>query len=428
MSNKWDVVIVGAGIAGLATGYHIKCTNPDLRVIILERLSSAGRANTAQSAGAYRGMFTSEDNQLLAGTSIDFLRHLQASGTPLGLEEVGYLFLVSDGQFKANQQAFKSAAQHESEIEILERESLEGRIDGLRLDPSEDAQRIMGMKPIAKGVLGKRCGTLNVDELVRFYKEEFIRKGGELKCGVSVSSLDCAVEEPMNIQGEPFIWQRKVLRSLSTSAGTIYADKVVLAAGVWGQQLAYPVGLSNPIEVRTRQLFQVSGDEFPDISRLLHTKGFNIHDLLPFTIFPACGVYLRPVRTENAFWVGATDYVGSKIGVEDEVPLDASQYTGIQMILQEYLPVFNTTRPRNCWAGQYDYSPDCLPIVDNFGSNVTVIAGLSGSGVMKGDAVGRIAAACALGQKKAELYGGKTYNIARLRLRPRSVVSEKLIL
>jgi L-2-hydroxyglutarate oxidase len=34
MSTKYDVVVVGAGIIGISTAYHLKNANPDLSVLV----------------------------------------------------------------------------------------------------------------------------------------------------------------------------------------------------------------------------------------------------------------------------------------------------------------------------------------------------------------------------------------------------------
>lgn len=41
-SSEWDVVIAGAGLAGLASAYYLKKTKPDLKIVILERSGTAG--------------------------------------------------------------------------------------------------------------------------------------------------------------------------------------------------------------------------------------------------------------------------------------------------------------------------------------------------------------------------------------------------
>ena len=37
MTNKYDVIIIGSGIAGLYSAYNIQKMNPSLRILILEK-------------------------------------------------------------------------------------------------------------------------------------------------------------------------------------------------------------------------------------------------------------------------------------------------------------------------------------------------------------------------------------------------------
>ena len=56
---EYDVLIVGAGIIGLSTGYYIKSRNPKLNVLIADKLGAAGQGSTAKSVAAFRCIFYS---------------------------------------------------------------------------------------------------------------------------------------------------------------------------------------------------------------------------------------------------------------------------------------------------------------------------------------------------------------------------------
>lgn len=57
-----------------------------------------------------------------------------------------------------------------------------------------------------------------------------------------------------------------------------------------------------------------------------------------------------------------------------------------------------------------------------------VVGGASGSGIMKADAMGRIAAALYGGEEYAVLYGGEKFRVSDLGLRDRCVEPEKLVI
>ena len=50
-NSQFDVVIVGGGIVGLATAYSLLTTNPDLKLVVLEKESSLGTHQTGHNSG-----------------------------------------------------------------------------------------------------------------------------------------------------------------------------------------------------------------------------------------------------------------------------------------------------------------------------------------------------------------------------------------
>jgi glycine/D-amino acid oxidase-like deaminating enzyme len=59
---------------------------------------------------------------------------------------------------------------------------------------------------------------------------------------------------------------------------------------------------------------------------------------------------------------------------------------------------------------------------------VVVVGGGSGSGIMKADAIGRIAAAVCAGQEYGALFGGRQFRVSDLGLKERCVEREKLVI
>jgi glycine/D-amino acid oxidase-like deaminating enzyme len=57
-----------------------------------------------------------------------------------------------------------------------------------------------------------------------------------------------------------------------------------------------------------------------------------------------------------------------------------------------------------------------------------VVGGASGSGILKADSIGRIAAALYQGQEYALLYGDRKFRVSDLGLKKRRVELEKLVI
>jgi len=108
---EYDAVIVGAGILGLSTAYHIKKEYPKAEILLIDSLGAAGQANTAKSAGAFRCFFYSRTNFTLADSSAEFYRHLQDDlGVNLKLRWAGYLWFFDEEGYRQMQPVLKGLA------------------------------------------------------------------------------------------------------------------------------------------------------------------------------------------------------------------------------------------------------------------------------------------------------------------------------
>ena len=67
------------------------------------------------------------------------------------------------------------------------------------------------------------------------------------------------------------------------------------------------------------------------------------------------------------------------------------------------------------------------PVIESV-ANITWVGGTSGSGIMKADAIGRIAAARLQGHKDSVLADGSRFRVSKLSLRDREVEKEEMII
>lgn len=429
MKDKFDMLVVGAGIVGLSCAYHTKLQNPDLEVVVVDKASAAGQGDTAKSAGAFRNVFTSEVNRLLADTSIDFYRHIQQDlGFNLDLDFVGYLWLLTEEEFGRLEGLLDLVRREGVEVKIWEREDLREMISGMNMEFAENDEeaRILELGSIFKGMQGIKCGTVSADLVVNFYEQEFKKIGGSVKYNTNVESLLLEPASKLGIPGEPLLWQDKRIVGVKTNAGTMLAETTIVATGRWSNQLLDSVGMDARMKPKKRQIFSLRS---PKIEALLNTKGFNEHNTMPFTILPRAGVLMRPEPAERGFWIGGADELGRPFMFEEDPQAERDYYTySIYPILSKYFPQFRDVAPTNMWAGQYDVNTlDANPHVFEEASAILAV-GLSGSGIMKADAVGRTVAALHARKEYAELYGGRKIKVSRLGVAERDVGVERFVL
>ncbi|MEM4246116.1 MAG: FAD-binding oxidoreductase, partial [Candidatus Bathyarchaeia archaeon] len=305
-----DIIVVGAGVFGMAAAYHLQRNNPEKRILVLERLAQVGQANTALSAAAYRNMFSSRTNQLLADSSINFYLHVQNDlKYDINLEQIGYLWLLTEDQF--SQPSVKSWLTNMErsgiEFRLYDEKELREKNPALAQDVEGDEEaQMMRLENIKHGLFGPKCGVLSPTRLTEYYRDEFIRLSQvPPRFNVEVTRLLLEPSPKLDLPGEPYIWQDAKITGVETKQGLIRADTVVVAAGCWVNQILDPVGIPSYVKVKKRQLFSIPADG-PDLANFLNMRGFNELGLSPFIILPK-GVYIRPVRHENAFWIGCAD-------------------------------------------------------------------------------------------------------------------------
>ena len=395
--------------------------------MVVDKSNAAGQGSTAKSMSAFRCLFSSPINYVLSDSSVDFYNHVQKElDVDLKLFFVGYLWLLSEDDFVELTPILKELAAKSLKYKEYEAEELARRL-GLvtRLRGDEEAE-LMGLKDVYKGVFIPKAGIIDADCVVKFYEEEFMRLGGEIRYGVKVEDLIVEACQPLGIAGEPFFWQESRVSGVKTNSGIIKAKKTILAAGAWIPQLLDSVGIECFIKPKKRQVFAVEAKN-PLLKQLLFTQGFNSVSCIPFTILPKPRVLIRPFPTEGVFWLSYADDFPRAFKLEEDPQPEKNFYQyGIYQVLVKYFPQFRDCRPYSSFAGLYEINTlDGHPVIFEE-KDLIVVGGASGSGIMKADAIGRIAAALYNGEEYALLYGGRKFRVCDLSIKKRCVEPEKL--
>jgi glycine/D-amino acid oxidase-like deaminating enzyme len=423
MAFKWDLAVIGSGIVGLSSTYHIMKENPGLKIVIIDKESTYAQGNTGKSAAGFRDLFSSDINFKLSSSTISFYRHLQnVLGVDLGMHTCGYLYLIDDEVSKSG--TFLPVLKR-SRSRFLDRDDL-SPLDSLRFNPEKDQAEIMGLKNIDKGFLGENCGIIEPDRISRFYYEQLVKMGVKFMFGTTVSQIELSPITPLDYPGEPFIWQDVHVRSMKTDKGDIEAEKYIVAADVWTTYLLEKTGIDSHVRPKKRQVFQISGGPIEKLVRSSLIKGENI---MPFTVLPSHEIYMRPVPQSNSIWVGVADNYNRDFSfTEDPQPEPDFYQNDIYPVLEAYIKDFNSAKLTGSWAGYYSYNTmDLSPYV--FGDlNLIISTGTSGSGILKGDAIGRVVAARYNGLEEAELFGGEKLRTTSMGIKRRVIDREEFIL
>jgi glycine/D-amino acid oxidase-like deaminating enzyme len=423
-----DILVIGAGVLGLSSAYYMKKSNPSRRIIVIDKYSGPGQGNSAKSEGGFRNVFTSETNYLLADTSIDAFKHIQEDlNYDIKLDFIGYLWLFSQQQHENLKPAIESILERGEDVRILTLEELKETIPGLVTTFIDDEEvELLGIEDIVVGVYGKKCGGLDADALLRAYEQEFIKLGGEVMYNTEATKLILKPIEELGLPGEPFVWQEKIIIGAETNKGEISANKTVIAAGVWADQLLNPLGIESFQKPKKRQIFAFKD---PKLEPFLKVEGLNAHGVMPLTILPKANILFRPELNEGSIWLACADNLGRKFELEEDPQPEEDYYTNdVYYVLVKYFPCFTDVRPMNMWAGQYAInSLDETPVLYSI-PGLYYIGAASGSGIMKADSLGRVLEALVNGEDYAELYGGKKFKISHLGIKHRHVDHEDFVI
>lgn len=345
-----DVVVVGGGVMGASTAYHLAlkgCRN----VLLLERESFFGMQATGRCAGGIRYQFSTEINVRLSQLSLPMLdRFEEELGQPIDLRYCGYLFLLT---------CEKDVAAFRQNVEMQRRLGVETEW----LEPAQIAEMapLLNLDGVLAGTFHAGDGLADPNSVVQGYVSGARRLGAKLLNDVEVRGV--RVE-----QGR--------VRGVITEHGEAATPVVVNAAGPWVGEVGRMAGVEIPIVPVRRQII-VTGPiaEVP--------AGF------PFVIDFAQSLYFH--REGPGILTGMSnpdEPVGFGQSVDEEWEL-----AHLEAAMQR-LPILERAGLASRWAGLYENSPDAHPILGRIPGieGFYCIGGFSGHGFQHGPACGLLLA------------------------------------
>jgi L-2-hydroxyglutarate oxidase len=208
--EKYDVIVVGAGIVGLATALQIKQQQPALKVMVLEKESKVATHQTGNNSGVIHSGIYYKPGSLKALNCIE-----------------GYHLLI---EFcKAHQIPFELCgkiivATSESELTALDniyKRGVENGLTGLRYINSEEIKAIEPETYGVKGLVVPQTGIVDYKVVANKYAEVFQSLGGELMYNQKVVAVNAQAHE---IQVKTN--QQSFTTRLMVNCAGLYSDKV----------------------------------------------------------------------------------------------------------------------------------------------------------------------------------------------------------
>ena len=93
LPSSASVVVIGGGVMGLSTAYHL--ARAGVRDVVLLEEDALGSGSTCKAAGGVRAQFSDPVNIALGARSLETFREFpRLFGQEIDFHEVGYLFLL----------------------------------------------------------------------------------------------------------------------------------------------------------------------------------------------------------------------------------------------------------------------------------------------------------------------------------------------
>ncbi|HKS59712.1 MAG TPA: FAD-binding oxidoreductase [Thermoplasmata archaeon] len=352
---EYRVIVIGAGIVGLFTAYHLARAGAG-PILVVDRGFLSGGAS-GRNGGGVRQQWETAATVRLARESVQAYRQFgREFGYNIWFRQGGYLFL----------------AESEPELERLRAVHRVVLAEGLpsRLLRPEEIPRYapsLNLRSVRGGTFLDTDGTLYPFPAIWGVYEAVRRLGVEVSNFLEVSEV---LREAGRVTG------------VATGRGLLRAPAVVNAGGGWSGEVAARAGLSVP-NLATRH----------EILATEPLKPF----LDPMVIRLRDGLYFS--QTMRGEVVGGLS-VSHPSGTAPGMPSSARFLKSMAQALVDLVPTLGPLGVLRAWSGFYDDTPDGLPIIGEdprlkgfFHAN-----GFGGHGFMLAPASTRRVASAVLGE------------------------------
>lgn len=338
-SERFDIAVIGAGIAGASVACELAATN---RVVLLERESQPGYHTTGRSAALFSETYGPPVIRALSRASARWFDAPPQNFTEVPLLNPRGVLLVA----RADQRAVVEG--------MLEDATVRAAARRISADEARGMQPLLRSDYAAEALYEPGARDIDVHALHNGYLRIFRARGGIVRTDAEVRTVERNGES----------W------TLETTNGTIEADILINAAGAWADEVAAlagaaPVGLvpkrrtavivAAPVEVDASHMPMVVdvAEEFylkPDAGRLLISPADE-------TPSPPCDA--QPEEIDIAICVDRIERA-----FDLQVRRIENRWAGLRSFVADKCPVagFDPDRPGFFWlAGQGGYGIQTAP-------------------------------------------------------------------
>ncbi|MBL0311297.1 MAG: FAD-binding oxidoreductase [Holophagaceae bacterium] len=353
LAKRWDILVVGSGIAGLSTAFHL-AKSVGQRILLVDREVLPGFYASGHNAGIARQLTGRQVHSRLA---VEGRNRLADAGLLTG---AGGLLL-----------AVKASA-----LDAIEAEALEL---GVGFERNSGAG-IEGYCAAAHLSIPSD-GTIDVHGLLGLCAAGARKAGVELRYGCEVRSIE-SQEDGFRVE---------------TSEGPLRVGTIINAAGAWAGELGRKAG--------------GLGIAFHPLRRHLAWSDQAYDANQPYAWWVDRPLYLKP--ESGGLLMCPCDEDEVALPPPGQQPdTDAQAFGHLADSMHELAPGLINHGITRAWSGLRTYSPDRRFVIgwDPVNPNLFWVAGLGGHGMTTGLAVGRLAAELYIQRREHELSPKRLMN------------------
>jgi D-arginine dehydrogenase len=211
MDSEFDIVVIGAGIAGAALAAELAAK---ARVLLLDMEDQAGYHTTGRSAALFLLTYGNEHVRALTRASRDFLFAPPADFCETPLVKPRALLVASQPGADARMEGFLASI------------APGDKVTELGIDEARRRLPILRPESIGRIVHTKSPADIEVHELLQGFLRRLRLRGGVFAAASKVLHLDQTGDR----------W------TVTTSGGAVHADVVINAAGAWAGEIGRMAG------------------------------------------------------------------------------------------------------------------------------------------------------------------------------------------
>lgn len=341
-----DVVIIGGGVMGASTAYHL--ARAGVTSVTLLESAELGGGSSAKPLGGVRAVFSDPANIALGSRSLGAYTRFGAElGVDIGLQQVGYLFVIRDA---ADIPAFEHSVALQNAMGVRTR--IIGAAEAVRHCP------YLAGTDLVAAVWSPDDGFARPSDVVHGYAAAANELGVEIRTQSAVTAVEATPDCRARVR---------------TADGVYVATALVCAAGAWSGQVGTMVGVDLPIHPLRRQI-AFTAPLTPRPARV------------PFTIDYSTTAYFHGTEDGGLLLGWADPLEAPGFGRDVSTDWHESLRSAVRLIAPEVADAPLVSG----WAGLYEMTPDCNAIIgeSDAGFRFLYAAGFSGHGFLQGPAVG----------------------------------------